>query len=389
MSLDYLVCLILEALLTYFSPLELAILGVVGSTFLIQLFVWLGYSLIATHRHTGKLPKDEVPPAVSIVVVVEQDFWFLDGGLTRLLEQQYAGDWEVVVVNDCGGVEMDEALEALSTVYDRLRYTTLRADDRFKHSRKIPLLIGIKAARYPNLLIADPSAEPASDKWLALMARGFVGGKAVIGYTGFTQGTNPWIRSARLMTSMGFLKAAVVGKPYRGIYNNIGYTKEVFFKSRGFSHLRLALGEDDLFVQKLAPYIDMSVVLSPQASMRQTPYGGIKWWWTEERYRSFAFRYYPTGVKIRLAWRMITQVLFLLSVAIGALVWSWAYAWAYAIGIFLLREAVIWWSVRRVMRRLGERRLMAIFLLYEWVWPWREALLSIARKVKTPKGVWK
>lgn len=389
MPFEYFVCLTLEALLTYFSPLELAILGAVGFTFLSQVFTWLGYSLIATHRHTGKLPKEAVPPAVSVIVVVEQDFWFLEGGLLRLLEQQYTGDWEVVVVNDCGGAEMDNALELLSVAHDRLRYTTLRVDDRFKHSRKIPLLIGIKAARYEHLLFADPSAEPASPKWLSLMARGFVGGKAVIGYTGFTQTTNRWIRSARLMTSMGYLKAAVVGKPYRGIYNNIGYTKEVFFKSRGYSHLRLALGEDDLFVQKLAPYIDMSVVVSPQASMRQTAYGGLGWWWNEERYRSFAFRYYPLGVKVRLAWRMLTQVLFFASVAAGSLLWSWAYAWAYGAGIFLLREAVVWWSAQRVMRRLGERKLMVVFLLYEWFWPWREALLSVARKVKTPTGVWK
>ena len=379
----------MEALLSYFSALELTVLTAAVALFLIQTFVWLGYSLVATHRTRSKLPKGAVPPAVSIVVVVEQDFWFLENGLQRLLEQQYAGDWEVVVVNDCGGLEMDGALEALSAQYDRLRFTTLRADERFKHSRKIPLLIGIKAARYSNLLFADPSAEPASDKWLALMARGFVDGKAVIGYTGFTASTGKWIRSARLMTSMNFLRAAVIGKPYRGIYNNLGYTKEVFFKSRGFSHLRLALGEDDLFVQKLAPYIDMSVVVSPQAAMRQTPYGGARWWWAEERYRSYAFRYYPTGVKLRLAWRMGSQVLFMASVAGLALLMPWAYAWAYAAGLFVLREGVVWWSSRRVMRRLGERRLSAVFLVYEWVWPWREALLAVARRAKTPKGVWK
>ncbi|MEG0602277.1 MAG: hypothetical protein RR499_04455 [Mucinivorans sp.] len=378
----------MELFFTQFSTFELSVFGVVLLTFLVQLFTWLGYSLIATHRHHSHSPKGTVPPAISIVVVMEEDFDFLENRLPKLLAQQYAGDWEIVVVNDCGGSDITDTLEGLAQSCPRLRHTTIRSDDRFKHSRKIPLLIGIKAAQYPNILIADPTAEPASDRWLTLMARGFVGGTIVLGYTGFTDKTNPFIRASRLMTSMRYLKAAIVGNPYRGIFNNIGYTKEVFFRARGFSHLRLTLGEDDLFVQRLAPYCQASIIISPTCAMRQTPYGGLRWWFAEERYRGFSMRYYPLSVRFASFFDLLTRAIFVMGVVVIALL-NIPYIWAYAAGIFVARELIVLWSAHRVMRRLGERRLMVTFLLYELLAPGLKSVVSISRRVAPPKGVWK
>lgn len=378
----------MENLLNQFSTIELTIFGVLIFTFLVQMFTWLGYSLIATHRHPTRLEKGAEPPAVSIIVVIEEDFYFLEHTLPLLVDQQYSGEWEIVVVNDCGGSEIQQTLEAMAVSCPRLHHTTLRTDDRFKHSRKIPLLIGIKAAKHPNILVADPTAVPATNKWLALMARGFVGSKIVIGYTGFVDGTHRFIRSSRLMSSMRYLRAAVVGNPYRGIFNNIGYTKEVFFKSRGFSHLRMALGEDDLFIQKLAPYCDASVIVSPSCTMRQTAYGGLRWWFAEQRYRTFAFKFYPSRVKFSIFFELCTKLLFFLSLASTALL-PIAYIWIYAISIFVVRELIVLWSSRRVMRRLGEKHLLLAFLLYELVSPFSEAVLAISRRFSPPGSVWK
>lgn len=378
----------MEAFISQFSVVELSLFGLVAFAFLSQVLTWLGYSLIATHRHTARAEKGATPPAISIVVVIEEDFYFLEHTLPKLVEQKYAGEWEIVVVNDCGGNEIQDALQALSLNCPRLRHTTLKADDRFKHSRKIPLLIGIKAAAHPNILIADPTATPATDKWLSLMARGFLDGKIVIGYTGFEAGTNRYIRASRLMTSIRYLRAAVMGNPYRGIFNNIGYTKEVFFKSRGFSHLRLALGEDDLFVQKLAPYCDASVIISPSCSMRQTAYGGLRWWFAEQRYRSYSFKFYPSGVKFSIFFELFTKFLLIASLVYMALL-PIQYIWIYAVSAFVLRELVVVWSVRRIMMRLGERKLLLVFMLYDLVSPITEMVLGLSRRFRAPSGVWK
>lgn len=378
----------MEAFINQFSTLELSLFAVAAFAFLTQVFSWLGYSLVATHRPTSRAEKGTAPPAISVVVVIEEDFYFLEHTLPKLVEQKYAGEWEIVVVNDCGGNEIQDALQGLALSCPRLRHTTLRTDDRFKHSRKIPLLIGIKAATHPNILIADPTATPASDKWLSLMARGFLDSTIVIGYTGFEHGTNRYIRASRLMTSIRYLRAAVMGNPYRGIYNNVGYTKEVFFKSRGFSHLRLALGEDDLFIQKLAPYCPASVVISPSCSMRQTAYGGLRWWFAEQRYRSYSFKFYPFRVKFSIFFELATKFLFLVSLIFMALL-PIEYIWIYAVSAFVLRELVVLWSARRIMMRLGERKLLLFFLLYDLISPLTETILAISRRMKVPSGVWK
>lgn len=376
-------------LLSQYSLYELIIFGTLLFTLAYQIVTWLIFSAVAAHRHTTRLAADQAPPAVSVIIVMnEGSEWFLEGGLQQVLDQKYDGSWEVVVVNDCGGVELSSSLAMIALERPMLRHTELKVDQRFIHSRKIPLLVGIKAAQYPNVLIADPSAVPSSDKWLSIMARGFVGGSVVIGYTGFVAGTNAFIRSARFYTSLRYLRSAVMGRAYRGIFNNIGYTKETFFASRGYTHLRLALGEDDLFIQKISAKRDVSVMLNPHATMRQSPYGGLGWWFSEERYRSFAFRFYPLRVRMGMFFEMSFRTLFFAAVVCLSLL-PYPYIWAYGAGAFLIREIVTLRGARRVLRRLGERRLLFVFLLYDIVEPVYATILSLSRRIKKPNGVWR
>lgn len=378
----------MEALFSQFSVLEIVVCGLAVLAFLSQVFTYLGYSLIAKHRHHSR-PKDgETPPAVSIVIVVEESISALEEMLPKLLEQNYNGEWEVVIVNDCGGADVENALMAFEATSERVRQTTIRADDRFKHSRKIPLLVGVKASKYPNIIVADPVASPESDKWLSLMARGFVGGELVIGYTGFEDGTQGLVRAWNFMIGMRYLRAAVVSLPYRGVYSNIGYTKDIFFKCRGYNFLRLSTGEDDLFVQKIAPYCEHSVILNPKATMRQKPSGGFKWWWRELRYRSFSFRYYPKGVKFSIFFELFSKFMLF-----GFLIWAAllpiANVWIYAISLFVVREVLLVLSVRNVMKRVGERKLIPAFLIYDLLSPVLEATLVVLRRIKPSLGLWK
>lgn len=377
-------------LLAQYSIYEICIFSTLLVAFLYQLFTWLSFSTVATHRHTHKLAKGEPLPSVTVVVVLGTNglYYIERGGLQKLLVQTYNGQWEVVVVNDCAGSELTEALEVLAAVNKNLRFTEIKDDIHFKHSRKIPLLVGIKAAKYDNIIIADCNANPISDKWLSVMARGFVGGSIVIGYTGFERGSNIFIRSSRFYTSLRYLRSAVMGNPYRGIYNNIGYTKACFFGTKGYTHLRLALGEDDLFIQKAAKNFAASVMLNPHATMRQTPYGGIGWWWGDQRYHSYAFKFYPFKVRFWIFAEILFRLLFFASVILAALL-PYPYIWAYVGGLFLLRELILVWGSRRVMKRLGEKRLLFGFIIYDIIEPFTAILLSLSRRLFKPTGVWK
>lgn len=363
-------------------------------TLLYQLFMWLGFSAIATHRNAPTEKKSEELPSISIVIVVgDGGSWYVESEIEKILEQKYDGEWEVVVVNDCGGVEVGSALSDMELRYPRLRSTELRKDPKFPHSRKIPIFLGVKSAKFPHILIADPTASPRSKRWLHLMSKGFDGASVVVGYSGFEPSTSKFIRSSRLMSSIRSLSSAVADRTYRGIFNNIGYTRDSFFRVKGFTHLRLATGEDDLFVQKLAKSYDVNVVLHPRATMEQTAFGGLRWWWAEQRYRTFSMRYYPASVRFKIFMELLIKVLFfgaVTFVALDSLLWGGVeWGWMVAAGAFVLRELVVVWSVRRIMRRLGEKKLLFAFIIYDIINPLTELLLGISRKIKTPKEVWK
>lgn len=386
----------LENLLIY--PLyQLLIFATLGVTFIIQIIYWLNYGTIATHRNRHRTPPGDTLPEVSVVVIVGEDLSYIENGLPLLLEQEHP-NFEVIAVNDCGGTSIDNALLRLQKAYPNLRFTTLKKDIRFKHSRKIPLVVGLKAARYENIIITDPNCSPSNDKWLSYFCRGFSGGgDLVIGYTGFeieSGMANRMIRASRLSMSIRYLRAAIGGHAYRGIYNNIGYTKNLFFNNRGFTHLRMSLGEDDLFVQKVATKTNTSVIINPQSTTRQQAMGGLKWWWNEQRYYTYSYRYYPTRVKINTFIELFSRSLLTASTAAAGVLWAlglltdpliWG---SVAVALWLVREAIMINSVRRITRRLGEIKIIWSYLLYDLLSPVTEAVLAINRRVKPFQGLW-
>ncbi len=382
----------------FFISLSLAeqvIYPVLLITFLYQCFVWLGFATIATHSHRSKTNKKEGLPSISIIAVVEDGgAWWVESELEKLLKQDYRGEWEIVVVNDCGGLEVANALSDMELKHPKtLRSTELKKDLMFKHSRKIPLLVGIKSARFENIVVADPTASPDSNKWLAGLSDGFIDGSVVIGYTGFIEKTSNYIRSSRLMSSIRYINAAIRGRAYRGIYNNIGYTKTAFFANNGFSHLRLATGEDDLFVQSVAPGDSARVIIGPESKMEQHPYGGIKWWWNEQRYRTYSYKFYPRKVKFRVFMELLVKLLFLGAV-ITTIVCSFGmdgykWGWAIGVGVLVLREIVVCWAASRIMKRLGEKKMLFSFVLYDMINPLTELILCLSRHIRVNPELWR
>ncbi len=370
---------------------QVALCGVIALCALIQIIYWMRYARVATHRHKHRQPEGATIPPVSVIVVVADNPQYVLEHLPKLLTQNHP-DYEVVVVDDGSEVDVTDELAMMQVQYPRLRYTKIKADPVFKHSRKLALTVGIKAARHENILFTDSDAVPASEKWLSLMARGFNGGKLVIGYTAIEARpgwVNKMIRCQRLTTGIRYLNAAVGGKPYRGIYNNIGYTRTLFFENRGYTHLRMTLGEDDLFVQKVVQEFHprTSVILNPQATVRQFQWGGMRWWRAERRYRAAAFEHYPSGVKFSVAFELLTRAL--LTLGVGAMLALWVpVLWIVAAALFLLRFLAMILSVRAITRRLGERRLMWAYIPHDLLAPLGELLHWIGRKLRPSQRIW-
>ena len=128
-------------------------------------------------------------------------------------------------------------------------------------------------------------------------------------------------------------------------------------------------------------------MLSPKATVEQRAWGGLGWWLREESYYGAAARFYPRSVRWGLTAELVTRVLFFAVVAWAFVRMELLFAAGFGV-LLLLRYAVILFAVRRIARRLGERRMVRFYFLYDLLSPlW--ALLLALLSLRKDERVWR
>lgn len=372
--------------------LALGLNTILIALFFIQLYYYLSvYGSLPHFRNNRGIRKDIPTPPISVIIVIrENSYYFIEETLPLLLQQQYDA-FEIVLVDCSFDEEIAEILAEKKAQYpDQLHVTRFKQQLQHEHSIKLALTVGIKAARYEHLLFTTPDCVPASDRWIALMAKGFISGDIVIGYCGIEQKkglSNRWIRCSRFISSVRYLSSAVRGYTYRGTLYNIGYTKSLYFGNKGFTHLNMDLGVDDLFIQKVAHSDNVSVIMNPNASVRQFQYGGIGWWYALCKYLGYAYRYYPGKAKRALRSELVFRFLFFGSV-VGAiivlpLIWK-----AIPLFFLLLRLLFVELTLRKVGKRLGEHKFLGTYILFDLWAPIGGLVVEINRMFGRNKAIW-
>lgn len=370
----------------------MGLMGAIVILFLIQLRYHLGiYSKLFRFRNNRGIRQEILPPPVSVVVVVrENSFFFIEHTLPLLMTQQYDA-FEVVLVDCSYNDEIGELLRLKHLEYSNLHITRICHQAHCEHSTKLALTVGMKAAQYEHILFTTPDSYPVSDKWLSLMAKGFICGDIVIGYCGIEQKKglgNRWMRCSRLCSSIRYLTAATRSTAYRGIAQNIGYTKSLYFEHKGFNYLNMNIGEDDLFIQKIATEDNVSVVMHPNATVRQLQCGGLGWWYNVSKYYGHTYRYYSGQAKRFLFGELLCRFLFF--AASGAILALLPLLW---IGIPLLfvcvRLLIVELTMRRIGLRLGEKKVLGIYILFDLWAPIGGFLMTISRIVHPNKTIWR
>ena len=368
------------------------LIGTLLILFFIQLYYYLGiYGGLPRFRNNRGISPEAVPPPVSIIVVArENSYYFIENTLPLLLTQQYH-QFEVVVVDCSYDDEIYLQLQEMTLRYPHLKLTRINPQPNYDHSTKLALTVGIKAATYEHLLFTTIDCYPTSQRWLAIMAKGFIGGDLVLGYCnleikkGFA---NRFIRCNRLATSIRYLAAATRGHAYRGIRHNIGFTKSLYFSHRGYNYLNMNIGEDDLFIQTIVTRHNVSIVMNPHATIRETQYGGLKWWRSIRKIQTYAFRYYPLRARFQTSFELWTRTL-LFAVAVIALVALPLWWKLLPALVMLLRLLIVELKICRIGRRLGERKMVGTYILYDLIAPLSECCLALSRRLRPNKAIWR
>jgi hypothetical protein len=196
------------------------------------------------------------------------------------------------------------------------------------------------------------------------------------------------IRSSRMFSSLLWLTAAIRHKPYRATIHNMGFSREIYFRHKGFNRLNLNLGEDDLFMQQIFTHDNFSIVMHPKATVRQMRWGGMDWWLNQCRYRNHSWPFYPFRAQWFVGLETVSRLLFFITAAAAATMVPFEIQMGIA-GLVLLRFLTVILQMRRVARRLGERGLMPLYFLNDFFEPIIALGVTASRIIKPIREVWR
>lgn len=380
-----------EAAVKGYGVWGLALMALLLVFFVVQMYYYLGLF--------GKLPSFKIgsrkdtggrPAGISVVLAMGDDYLYIENTLPLLLRQDYAL-YEIIVVYVGNNNDFAEALEALAVSEPHFATTRIKQHPLFPISTKMALNVGIKAARYDNILITTPDARPVSARWLSLMAKGFEKGEIVLGYCGIEQKkglADKIIRSSRMFSSLMFITSAIRRKPYRGTIQNMGFAKHLYFDHKGFGHLNLNIGEEDLFMQRLFTGDNYTIVMHPRATMRQTRWGGLRWWFEECRLHNHAYPFYPRTTQNFIEWESGSRLLFFLCAAASLIFMPLEVKLATLI-LLSVRFIIVTVQMSRVAKRLGEQGLIPFYFINDQFEPVWDIIVFISRKIKPIKEIWR
>ncbi len=368
-----------------FSPL-MVVLGALGLVFLIQLYYYLGVFTRLTGYKRQDVPANQQP--VSIIICAKNEEDNLMKYLPLLLTQNYP-KFEVIVVNDCSWDESYEKMLRMQPDYPHLEIRNIAINDHYEHGKKFALSIGIKAAKYDQLLLTDADCRPASQDWLKLMQRNFTDKKTIIlGFSPYERGKgflNKVIRYDTFLIGVHYLTQALRGKTYMGVGRNLSYEKELFFNVKGFaSHMHVMSGDDDLFIQEVATKTNVAIEIDHNAHTLSAPKKTWADWFTQKRRHISTAPLYPASTRSFITTYFVSTALFYLLLTTLAV---FLYNWPILIAVFLVRLVIMMVVLGNCAKKLNEKPLVGYIPLLDLVMLIVYPLISVS-KLLVRKNKW-
>ena len=360
--------------------------------FAVQLYYYLVvYGRISRFRNSRRKKILESEPPVSVVVpLFSEDYRYLEESLPLILGQQYGATFEVVLVYVGASNDFYEELARMRLVYPNLTITKIEYNPRFPISVKMALNVGIKSAHNEHIIISTTSAQPATEQWLAMMGKAFMRGSIVLGYTAIEQKPglkNYLMRMSRMQMSMYWMAQSVNHNTYRGSRNNFGFTKTIYFGTKGFSHLSMNIGEEDLFIQKIAKRNNVSTVLIPKATMLEHAWGGWRWWIAQLRHYGEAYKLYPIEIRNTIEWELGSQTLFFLTILAALIIMPLEFKLA-ALLLLILRYIIVMLRAQSIAKRVGEKGVMLRYWIFDIFNPLLMLCVRVAM-IRKDSTVWR
>jgi poly-beta-1,6-N-acetyl-D-glucosamine synthase len=302
------------------------------------------YYFLRLYKFKSSEPIVEEGKGVSVIICARNERENLRKNLPLIFDQNYP-NFEVVVVNDASWDGTIDVLYEFAELHPNLKIVEIKEEIKKGEGKKFALTLGIKAAKNPILLLTDADCAPTSVDWIQWMVAPYKNPQIelVLGYSPYETKNNFLnflIRSETSLTAMNYFSFALANKPYMGVGRNLSYTKDLFFKHKGFaSHHHVPFGDDDLFVRDVATPNNTAVVMAPKARMISSPKNSFVKWIRQKQRHLFVGKLYHSNIKKSLGLFALSHFLF----------------WAAAISTILFIQP--WW-------------IGGVIILTKWILQW-------------------
>ena len=327
------------------------------------LFVLLIYGRLGFHKEK-KRPGEQ--KGVSILIAARNESENIFKFLPFILEQDYP-EFEVIIINHQSTDDSKFILNAYQRQYSNLRIIEIEKSHHISFGKKLPLTLGVKGAKYDQLLLTDTDCQPTSNQWLKSMQSHFTNKhQIVLGYGPYSPGkgwVNRLICFDTAWIAMNYLSFAKVNMPYMGIGRNMAYTKEVFNKVVGFkSHSSISSGDDDLFIQEAAKNKNYTINIDPDSFCYSKAEESWKDWIAQKS------RHYTTVPKYKVIKKMMLGIyplsmLIMLGTFVSLLLDS--NFLLIVVALFTFNLLIKWLIIGLVFQKLKESKFIALMPLLD------------------------
>lgn len=356
---------------------------------LIQLYYYLGFfSKLAWYKPEAAASSNQLPP-VSVIIAARNEYKNLEQNLHTILNQDYP-EFEVVVVNDCSWDDSQKLLEYYQEQNKHLRICHLKEQEKYPTGKKFALTIGIKAAQYEHMLFTDADCVPAGDQWLKSMAGGFLPGKEIVlGYSPmkyYPNFLNLFVRFETFFTALFYLSAALNKRAFMGVGRNLAYTRELFFRNKGFAqHQHILSGDDDLHVNKSATSTNVAIRIQPESFMYTEPKRSYDAWQRQKTRHNSTGKYYKIKDQVLLGGYYSSLLIFYISIVTLLLL---QFNWKWVLGIYAIRllvQYMVFYGSGKLLRSLSLLWFLPILDLLYLIYIYIFGALGLFSR---PKKVW-
>jgi glycosyltransferase involved in cell wall biosynthesis len=316
----------------------------------IQIIYYLLFSSILIKNKKEVITSSEYP--ISVIVYNKNNEDYLRNNLSVLLNQEYS-KFEILILDSGTDSYTKELIADFLIKYNNLKIIKVENNKAFWGNKKYALTLGIKAAQYDHLLFTNAKTKILSKDWITKMSSNFSKSKIInIGYQKLSKNDsflNLLVRFENLITDIQCFSFIKINSPFMAFGDNLAFNKTAFFNVKGFIyHIKVANGEDDLFIRDAATKENITYTLCPESFVENESPNSMSSWFASLKSKKSLQKHYKFKQRFLLSVFSLTKVLFYVVGIISLFFFSWQITIPLVFFYFLIQFVVVGLSAKKL-----------------------------------------